>query len=230
MQELPILSGERRGKSRRWKLDEILRMPAKQRRQIQLCRPKRRKRYIHGKFTPEELIVYLKEKGFHSVRQLQKNSAPGEPRFCDYREAFGQWSVACEKAFGKQPSIEPEDIASYLIKCVVQFDLWTKEAWQRAHEFQPDIVPSERRVRTNYGKWSNLFVCARRYSLKLTMDEYLKLRRKLGRTPTDQECRDEGIDMQRARELFCGKAEFDKFMEDLIKVEPIRDARQTGNP
>ena len=229
MEELSLSIAGRRTRKRDWELDEIMRMPPRIRRRMCLSRRKPRRRFIRRKFSPEELVDYLKQKDIHSVGQLEAISAEGEPRFNDYRKAFGKWSLACRKAFGVPISCEPQDIAYYLIKCACEFELWTKRAWIAAHKRQPNIIPSDMRIRTNFGKWSNLKVLAGRYSFRRTMQEYLKLTRMLGRCPTEAECKNAQIDLCRAKELFDGKMGFDEYISGLIRVESNSNARQTGN-
>jgi hypothetical protein len=200
-------------------LDRILAMSDEQRRRLRLyCRARRRKEYecrLH--FTRDELMDYLRKNDFRTRQKLEHGRKKGDPRLCDYLGEFGSWGKAVCQVFGKKEM--PRSDAEYLIKTVVQFNLWTPAKYMEAHRLRPDIVPSKRQVNKRWGGFKNMFVYAKRYSLGATMEQYLKLRRRLGRSPTNTECDTYGVKLNKAISIFKSKKRFDSFVKDMETME-----------
>lgn len=177
-----------------------------------------RKREKRRKLSRDELLDYLRRNDFRSSRKLTAGRKPGDPTVADYRREFGQWSVACEKAFGAKP-FSHEITHEYLVKVVVQFGLWTREKYEAAHKERPEIVPTYVSVIREFGEWSTLIHFAERYDARHMMEMYMRLSRKIGRNPTVGECREQGIDKRKLEKLFGGKEYFRQNVEMMLHHE-----------
>ena len=194
-------------------LDDILTMPDSQRHKIRFR--KRRKRYHcekRPKLTRDQLLAYLRTNNFHTSYQLMRGRKPGEPKEYEYRREFGTWKNAKLNAFGIPPApTDPE----YIYKTVIEFDLWTEKAYRAARKRRPDIIPSISAVFKRWGKFKTLKEFARRFSIKVLIESYWELKRKLGRHPELDECRAHGIHLEKAVEFFEGKRKLEKFVDAL---------------
>ena len=165
----------------------------------------------------DELITFLCKNGVTSSRQLQSFRKPLEPTVYDFQKYFGAWSTAVAEAHGEQLGRpEPPSEPIYIIRAVIEFDLWSQKKYFDARAKRPDVIPSSNQVRKLFGKFSNLFALAERESLKKTFENYLSLQRRLGRRPTAQDIRQEGLDLTIARKIFGGKAQFDQFISSVM--------------
>ena len=194
-------------------LDDILTMPDSQRQKIRFR--KRRKKYHcekRPKFTREELLAYLRKNNFRSPLQIMKGRKPGEPKTYEYLREFGTWKNAKLNAFGVPPA--PTDPV-YIYKTVIEFNLWTQKAYLAARKKRPDIIPSIRIVYNRWGKFSTLKKFAQRFSIRVLIESYWELKRKLGRHPESDECRAHGIHLEKAIEFFDGKRKLEKFVDAL---------------
>lgn len=197
--------------------EEILSRPAHERKRMhRLYKRARTYHRDHRKqYSRDELVDFLRRRGFRSKRQLERERVPGEPRLYDYRKEFKTWECAKIAAFGPPEKPLAEFDARYMLKLIVEHGLWSAREYNRARKLRPDVLPSMSKVLREFRNWNNLKICARRSSAKVMFDEYLKLMRKLGRTPTSDECLRAGIALDKAMALFRGKREFDRFMRDL---------------
>jgi hypothetical protein len=162
-----------------------------------------------------ELLDYLRRNDFHSRRKLQAGRRPGDPVVWDFVREFGNWSIALAEAFGKEPFVA-DFSAEYLIKVVAENNLWTVQLFLEGHRVRPDIVPSFYYVKKHFRWWGNLKCDAKEYDTRRILFEYLRLKRKLGRMPTAQECKDRQIAYQRLVDLFGGKK---NFYENVLSFE-----------
>jgi hypothetical protein len=139
----------------------------------------------------------------------------GEPIVWDFRREFGSWSKAVDEAFGRELETAFDEL--YLLKAVIQFDLWSKEAYRGARKKDPQIFPSVYFVIKSWGRWSTFMVSAKRMALKAVLYDYRKLERRLKRRPTLREARVRGIPIDMALKKFGGKYNLDELLEGLEK-------------
>jgi hypothetical protein len=201
-------------------IQRLLAMPDEQRRRLRLLRSSRRRKNrcelgLH--FTRDELLEYLRRKNFRTRKQLRDGRQKGEPRDCDYIREFKKWKTAVVAALGRKET-SPTD-ASYFVKVVVQFNLWTKKRYLTARRREPDLVPSAYWLKKRWGNFGNLIACARQYDESVIIGDYLKLYRKLGRIPTDRECRANGVNIDKVVALSGSRKKFDSHIGDIIAVE-----------
>jgi len=187
--------------------DELNRIPKRR-------RNSRRRRRERPERTKEQLADYLREKGFKTRDQLRAGRREGDPTDTDYRRVWGSWTEAVKEIWGR-----PIDRA-FVAKGVIQFELWTTRAYQaKRKELQEkqltDILPSLRAVYREFGSWSALKRIARAMSLEKVLDDYIALKRKLGRRPKVEECAAAGIVLEKALEIYRTKRAFDMFIDDL---------------
>lgn len=196
------------------KIDDILSMSDYQRRKLRLKKGRRKKYHCEKRpdFTREELLAYLRKNDFHSPQQLEKGRKQGEPKVYEYLREFGSWREAKMSAFGiPSPPVDP----AYIYKSVIEFNLWTEKAYLAARKKRPDIIPPIHVVRKRWGYFRTLKEFARRFCIKMVVEDYWKLKRKLGRHPDLAECRAEGIHLDKVVEFFDGKKALEKFVDSL---------------
>ncbi len=193
-------------------IEEMLSMSERARSRLRPFKKRRKYNRENRSFSDEELLEYLRKNNIQTIQQLESERKAGEPRLYDYRKAFKYWNDAKKKAFGIG-DVKPEFDAAYVLKCVVEFDLWTVRKYKSARRKNPDIFPSFCWAKKKWGGyWSILKGAAKQYSLKATMDEYVKLWRKLRRVPTMEEVKREGIVLESAIKFYKSKKELDKVM------------------
>lgn len=195
------------------KIEEMLLVPKNRRNRL---RPfMKRRKYVseRRKFTREQLIKYLQRNNFRSAYKLGKFRKPGDPTDYDYRKEFGSWETAKTNIFGKDGGIEFDAI--YLLKAIIEFNLWTVRSYQAARNKEPLVFPPLKEALKEWGgKFSIMAGAAKQLSFKATLNEYKRLWRKLGRVPSMSEVKAEGIVLDSAISYYKSKKELDIFMED----------------
>lgn len=215
--------------------DEILRLPDQIRKSIRLDLKSKRKRGIRRRtpvkspeFTRAELIDYIRKNNFRKLSQVFAASGNGRPTLWCFQKNFGTsfWSKVKQEAFSPD-SIRfkwQDDIdAGYLMKLVLEFDLWTRDKYEKARLTHPSIVPPLNRIREKWGTFRRMKICARRYSIKIMLDEYLKLSRRLGRIPSVEDCKENGVYIDKAVEFFKGKKYMDMFLQMMEKKDATKE-------
>ena len=191
--------------------DDIQKMPDQQRRRLRL-----RKEFRHyqkqerPRLSPEDLLKYLRDREIRSSRILTKTRLPTDPTVNDFRREFKTWREAVQKALGRE--LTPVVDGDYVLKAVFDLGLWSVATFRAARKVDPVSVPSWRQVKKGWGTYRNLFECARRMNLKLLLEEYRKLYRKLGHDPTLSEIKEANLRMEEAIKFYGGKKELDKFV------------------
>jgi hypothetical protein len=191
-------------------------MTPERRRRLRLrCRNK--PRVQRKKMTRDELINYLRVNKIKTSRDLEQKRKHRDPNTYDFRKEFGNWQDALDAAFGTDKvifSLERDmDDPAYMIDVVIMFDLWTAKAYEKARRRFPDLIPSFSRVKKQWGRFSNLKICAQARSTKKTFAAYLKLSKKLKHWPTKAECEEAGISITKLLEFFGSRKELQEFAE-----------------
>ena len=198
------------------RLDDILKMPAEKRRKLNLSRKKRTyKRHPRRMVSHDDLIQYLRTNEMRTSRELGEKRQEGDPNLYDYRKEFGSWNQAKLVAFGPPPPSIGRFDAKYMASAVIEFNLWSREAYHSKRMLRPDILPSLYFVYKEWGMFGNLTQCAKEVSLRRTLDTYLSFWRRLGRTPTLAECEAENVNLETPIKHFGNKKEMDKFLSTL---------------
>jgi hypothetical protein len=194
--------------------DDILKMPDHQRKRLRL-----QKRFRHYKkenrphFSKEDLLQYLRERKIRSCIVLEKTRKSNEPNTNDFRKEFGSWSEAVRLAFGTVIAADVD--GDYLLKAVWELDLWSVAKFRAARKIDPVVVPSWRQIINKWGSYTNLFEAARRHHLKMQLEEYRRLIRKLGHIPNMDEIRRADLRMDDAIQFYGSKQEMDDFVQTL---------------
>lgn len=176
-------------------------------------------------FTREQLLEYLIKNKFTSRLKLIKGRKVGEPKAYDYCKEFGNWENARATAFG----IKPMDFgfnSEFLTKSVVEFNLWTANAYRKKRKLFPDVLPPLYKVLKKWHTYKMMVASARQLSLKATLEAYRKLQRRLGRIPTTEEARLDGIPLDDAIAYYDGKYKLDMVMS-IWKDENEGEARSS---
>ena len=207
------------------KMKDMLEMSDEQRYRLRPFKKRRKYIYERRKFSQEELIGYLRKNNFTSAGKLETGRKPGEPRVYDYKKEFGKWENARSAAFGIM-EIDCGVNAKYILRAVIEYNLWTAKAYRAIHNKEPSIFPSLHRVLKKWGgKWSIVVGAAKQLSFKSTLDEYKKLWNKLGHTPSMEEVNAEGISLESVLRYYKTK----KAIDDVIKTWEIVNERETGS-
>jgi len=173
-------------------------------------RYRRRRRPRRSK---EQLAEYLRSRGFRTRAQLRAGRRHGDPTDDDYRDAWGSWGDAVKEIWREEARSR-----RYVVNSVIEFNLWTKAAYQEARVSRPDVFPSMRAVCREFGSWGVLKEIAAAMSLRKTLAAYMDLKRRLGRRPTINDCRMAGVIVDKAIEVYDGKRGLDHFVESLEEM------------
>lgn len=174
----------------------------------------RYRRRRRPKRSKEQLADYLRLKGFRTRAQLRAGRREGDPTDDDYREAYGSWGDAVREIWRKELPTK-----RYMVNAVVQSGLWSKAAYQEARSERPELYPSMRIVRREFGSWSILKEIATAMSFRKTLAAYMDLKRRLGRRPTKEDCRVAGVIIDRAVKVYGSKSGLDRFVESLEEMK-----------
>lgn len=173
------------------------------------CKPRRAPR----NFTKKELSEYLLRTGFRTREALREGRGKDDPSDEDYRNVFGSWTEAVKEIF----NIKKVD-RRYIVQSVVEFELWKRDDYRRARIARPDIFPPESVVDKEFGGWNGLKEVAAAFSLKKTLQLYMTLKERLGRKPSTEDCRKEGLILDTAFKIYGGKRGLDRFIESLEEM------------
>lgn len=182
-------------------------------------------------FTREELIAFLVKNNIRSVRHLRRMRRPKiDPYEWNFRNTFGSWSNALKAAWGDtiafhRPCTKPH----YIIDVMVEYNIRTYRQFQQFHKLHPDIVPSYRMIREHFGGMKFAQYIVRLHSIRAMVGEYIKLKKRLKKTPTWEECNANGIDPTKILLHFKKKASFDALVRELGNPLSALEARQTKN-
>jgi hypothetical protein len=194
------------------KVDDMVNVPEGLRSRLRPFQKKRTYVWERRKFTKDELISYLKKTGFRTKRLLESGRKPGEPRVYDYVKEFGSWGNIKTDIFGMKDVFAFNDVS--LVKSLIEFKVWTVRVYRQKRKDHPDIFPPLCQALKMWGgKWSIIKGIAKQKCYRITLNEYAKLWRKLGRAPTLEETKVAGIPLERLMMKHKTKPELDKDME-----------------
>jgi len=200
--------------------DDILAAPGHVRKRLRLDKkPKRYAKEQRGPFDRDTLLRHLRGTGIRSWRKYQSARNHGDPTVYDYRKEFDSWTKACEVAFGKDLVEVKKLDHKYIYETLLTFNIWTLAEYEKKRAKFPDILPSKHRLMAEWTRWSNVKECAKRHSLKLLLDEYIKLGRRLGKKPTLADCREAGLVIDKAIQFYKGKKGLDDMVASMRRHE-----------
>lgn len=162
-------------------------------------RPRRRGAYMRRPVRPpDDLLAYLVKNRIRTTGDLRKYRQPTDPTLYDYVKQWGSWKEAQIAAYGAPLlfTAPTRPSADYLLRCVLSFNLWTRDAYCRARRENPEVIPSVYWCKRLFGgRFDNLKWAAEKVSVTRCWEKYLSLSRRLGRQPTADDCRQYGLDM-----------------------------------
>ena len=202
-------------------LDEFLALSLEARRKASVRRKPRGPYMRRLPRTPEQLIDYLRSHNIRSVRQLRKIRAAEDPNLYDFTKAYMSWNAAKELAFGKPDpfSLPRRPDPAYIINCILEYDLWTRDAYQAAHLRLPDLIPSIYWPRILFGgSWEKVRWAAEQKSLKASLERWMNLRRRLGKSPTVEELANAGISLAPLKQIYPGRVELNEFLNQIGRL------------
>jgi len=198
--------------------DKLISLPASELKRIRTLRGKSRGTYNRvprRSYSRDELVIFIRENAFRSRSQLLNGRSQKDPAPYDYRKEFGSWSEAMSVIWREERA--PVD-RRYIVQSVVEFGLWSVRVYEDARKKRPDVFPSVRIIRREFGSWGAFKEVAIASSLRETLRAYVGLKQKLGRRPTNEDCRKARVDLSRALELLGSKAEIDRFISSMEGV------------
>jgi hypothetical protein len=208
-----------------YRLNDFLKLPPEERRKRTFSNVNEKRFYGRRNFSEEEIVTYLTINGLDTSRKLANFRKDNEPTVYDCVKAFGSWKETKRAVFGVGIddiiNEEPKCDAEYLVKAVIENNLWTWRSYLEARKKRPDIIPSTNQIKKNWKAFSDLINFSKAYSIKHSAVSFLSLKREIGRTPTKKDCESAGINLERVIDKFGGKREFDKFIKNM---ELIQDA------
>jgi hypothetical protein len=198
------------------KIDRLIGLSADE---LKLWRSKRRSRGPYKKRdrpnrTKDELAEYLIKNNFRRRSQLRSGRREGDPTDSDYYREYGSWTLAITEIF----NIQPID-RKYILKSIIEFNLWTKRTYHIACKNRPDVIPSYRNVLNEFGSWSIAKELAVAMSVKKTLHAYMELKNRLGKRPTLEDCQMAGLIIDSLIDIYGGKSGLDKFVESLEEMK-----------
>lgn len=156
------------------------------------------------------MLKYLRDRRIRSRVVLERLRKPTDPNVDDFRRDFGSWREAVRLAFGSEVAVDFD--AEYMLKAVFELGLWSVARFREARKVDPVVVPSWRQVKKHWGTYRNLIECARRKNLKVLLEEYRKLIRRLGHIPSLEEIKAADMRMDEAIQFYGGKKQMDDFI------------------
>jgi hypothetical protein len=200
-------------------VDRLLLMTPKQLKRHRTKKGKVRgpyKRIPRPKRSRKELIDYMRENDFRTRDQLLRGRGDKDPAPYDFVKEFGSWTCAMDFIWQREiPAIQDR---KYVVKSIVEFNLWTRSAYRNKRQQRPDILPSVGFIYKEFGSWGTLKELARAFSLKATLEAYVSLRDSLGRMPTMEDCRRSNINMDRALKVLGGKRELNQLIRSMEEM------------
>ena len=194
-------------------------MPPEQRRKLKLAG---KRQYIKRNFTKQELTDYLIDNKIKSTRQLNKKRNKEDPTVYDYKKVFQKkWGEVLSEVYNLPYAEQPDHSvdAKYLVNAVIHHDLWTFRRYLAARKRWPEIFPAYNQILKQWGRFSNLKVIAKMCSVRHSMEEYILLKKNLGKNPTIAECKGANIFIEKAMDHFGGKINLDSFITELEKMK-----------
>jgi hypothetical protein len=197
-------------------VDELLELPANKLKAWSSGRKGRGtyQRRTRPKFTKEQLAEYLKENNFRRRDELTRGRKEGDPTHHDYRKEYGSWRNAIEEIFNVH--IIADRI--YVLKAIVEFNLWRVRDYKSIRKKRPDILPSYYSVTKEFGSWEIAKEMATMMSIRKTLQAYMELKNRLGRIPTLEECKMARILIDSAIEMYGSKKGLDDFVKSLESI------------
>lgn len=197
-------------------IDRLLGLSADE---LKVWRSKRRargpyKKRGRPKRTKEQLAEYLIKNNFRTRVQLRNGRQEEDPTDVDYCKEYGSWTAAVTEIF----NIQPVD-RRYILKSIIEFNLWTKRSYQSVRKKRPDVFPSYCTIEKEFGSWGIAKELAVTMSVKKTLHAYMELKKRLGRRPTMEDCQMAGLIIDSVIKMYGGKSGFDKFVESLEEMK-----------
>jgi hypothetical protein len=208
-------------------VEKLLRMDKSQRRTKKHFVRRRRSHQKRKSFTRKELIDFLRDKGIRSAYKLKKLRCPCDPEVYDYVKEFGSWTNVKICVWGDLTSVvaAPLDDPSYHIRVVREYGLYTAEAYRAARKRNPELIPSFKKIITQWGLFSNLREATLRSTVKGNLVVFLRLWEKLGKIPTVKDCKLEFVDLDEIASMFGSMSGLKSFLAFCDKRRGINAVR-----
>lgn len=200
-------------------VDKLLSLPADE------LKKRKKNRELRGSYrshkrpvrTKQQLEEYLRKKGFKTRAQLRAGRDNEDPTDADYVKAYGSWTKAVDEIWNESACDR-----NLVVRLIIEFNLWSRRDYMSAYKERPDVLPSFYAVEKEFGSWVIAKEIAGAKSLKKILQSYIQLKNRLGKVPTNEDCRLAGITIDNAVKFYGGKRALDEFVKDL---EEINDKR-----
>ena len=188
----------------------FLRLPYCRRRNA-LKRPDLRLRGSHPRVerTKDDVAEYLKEHSVTStgrLRELRRTDGACPPVQAVVA-LYGSWADAKRELFPELAKKQTIHTPEQLVELVGRVPIRNWREYQRLRKSNPFLLPPSYLMLHWFGTWNNLkrLACARQ--LTNIMNRYIILKRQVGRWPTNQECKDAGVEIDTLLAGFASRKE-----------------------
>ena len=191
-------------------VDKFLALPPRRR------RIKRRKPVQHRLYSRDELINFAKDNKVTSLAQFKRlcDGDSEKPSLSQILHEFGTWGGFSVVVYGYVNKTKPKMTDEQLLALIIRFDVRTIAQFESMHQKEPDIIPSMKRVKKQFGTWGNLRRLAVKRMTNVQLEKYLMLKLRLGKTPSKNECKEADINIEYLLSIM-SKRELSEFVSDL---------------
>ena len=181
---------------------------------------KKRKPYASAdSYSEDELIEFLIRRSIRTMGQLKK-ARGRKPTVYIFRKIFGSWNNAIKAAFGED-SIniigEPPSDLGYIIKLINDYNIKEVMEYIALRKKKPDIFPSSYHL-YKFGGFIKIKKISELYTVGDHLEEYAKLKRKLGRIPTPKECRKDHVAIDELVKYFETRRKLNDFIDGVERA------------
>ena len=177
-----------------------------------------KKIYLPVDYSEEDLIDFMRKRNVKTIGQLKKAKGR-KPSIYAFRKVFGSWSEAKKTAFGEEIDIlggPPGDLG-YIIKVINDYKVTGVSKYIKLRKDNPSIFPSSYHL-YKFGGFKKIKKISELYSVGDHLEAYAKLKRKLNRIPTPEECRREHIVIDELLSFFGSRRKLNDFLDSVENI------------
>ena len=170
----------------------------------------------------KDVVEYIRKNNVRKIKELAAlKDDETVPTVYMVTHYYGSWREAMHEIWGNEMWMSHVN-AEYILKCVIEFKIWTVSEYVAARRKNPDIIPSMKVVLKYWGRFSNLIECASRMDLRTIIEDYCRfVIQRGGKIPSSDILQRHGLRIGEAVTLFGSKEKFDAFILDYIRGRAI---------
>jgi hypothetical protein len=220
-------------------IENILQIPAEKRRGLTLQKnPKKQKEITEDEensvdnepeieynrpekkdYTKEEILYWARKKCIYTQRDLKAAREEGDPSVTSVQRVFGNWMTFKQHLFQRfrtpditKKLLAPPTDALYLCEIANRYSIRSSRHYEALRRLYPNVIPSIKHVRKEFGKWSNYKFLYTRLEMSQVVEKYKILMKTLDRSPTNSELKKEGLDITYFIKIHGSKSAFEKVL------------------